>query len=180
MGSDISQQNQSKLTTILKEESVWRDYRTDAVNKLILPIAFTGFCILVLVACLIILVIYRRRFLTGALSQQKLKEMHPCLLVRLKNWNHEFSHDLVVSLLSLNEKKRIRIRRMASGDFEIRLKNLDWAKDAYAAKNINIIDKRTINFLFGEIACGNPLLRLSDIYNYARARSYNFMSSYLA
>lgn len=69
---------------------------------------------------------------------------------------------------------------MPSGDFEIRLKNPAWAKDAYAAKNINIIDKRTINFLFGEIACGNPLLRLSDIQNYARARSYDFMSSYLA
>lgn len=69
---------------------------------------------------------------------------------------------------------------MASGDFEIRLKNSQLAKDAYSAKNINIIDKRTINFLFGEIACGNPLLRLSDIQNYARARSYEFISSYLA
>ena len=69
---------------------------------------------------------------------------------------------------------------MPSGDFEIRLKNTAWAKDAYAAKNIHIIDKRTINFLFGEIACGNPLLRLSDIQNYARARSYQFMTSYLS
>ena len=180
MGSDISQRNQTKLTTILKEESVWRDYRTDAVNKLLLPIIFSVFCFLALGACLIILIVYRRRFLVGALSNKKLKEMHPCMLVRLKNWNHEFAHDVVVSLLSLNEHKHIRIKRMASGDFEIRLKKAQLAKDPYKARNINIIDKRTIKFLFTEIACGNPLLRLSDIENYANARPYEFMSSYLS
>ena len=180
MGSDISQRNQTKLTTILKEESVWRDYRTDAVNKLLLPILFAVICVLALSACLIILIVYRRRFLVGALSNKKLKEMHPCLLVRLKNWNHEFAHDIVVSLLSLNEHKHIRIRRMPSGDFEIRLKKAQLAIDPYKAKNINIIDKRTINFLFTEIACGNTLIRLSDIENYANARPYDFMSKYLA
>lgn len=69
---------------------------------------------------------------------------------------------------------------MASGDFEIRLKKAQLAKDPYKARNINIIDKRTIKFLFTEIACGNPLLRLSDIENYANARPYEFMSSYLS
>ena len=69
---------------------------------------------------------------------------------------------------------------MASGDFEIRLKKAQLAKDPYKAKNINIIDKRTINFLFTEIACGNPLIRLSDIENYANARPYEFMTSYLS
>ena len=180
MGSDISQQNQAKLTTILKEESVWHDYRTNAVNKLLLPIIFSAICLLVLICCLVLIITYRNRFTKGALSNSKLKNMHPCVLVRLKNWNHQFAHDIVASLLALNERKNIRIKRMASGDFEIRLKKAHLAKDPYSAKSINIIDKRTINFLFGEIACGNPLLRLSDIQNYARARSYSFMSSYLA
>ncbi len=69
---------------------------------------------------------------------------------------------------------------MPSGDFEIRLKKAQLAKDPYKAKNINIIDKRTINFLFTEIACGNPLIRLSDIENYANARPYEFMTNYLS
>ena len=179
MGSDISQQNQAKLTTILKEESVWHDYRTNAVNKLLLPIIFTLICLLVLISCLVLTIAYRNRFTKDALSNKKLKEMHPCVLVRLKNWNHQFAHDLVASLLALNEKKQIRIKRMPSSDFIIQLKKEELAKDPYKAKNINIIDKRTIDFLFGKIACRNPLLRLSDIQNYARARSYDFMSSYL-
>lgn len=178
--ANIGQQNQSKLTTILKEESVWRDYRTDSVKKMLLPIIYTAVCVLILIAILIITISYRRRFGQQVISNRKLKDLHPSLLVRLKNWNHEHSRDVVVSLLHLNEQKRIKISRMASGDFQIKLKNANYAKDAYNVKNIDIIDKRTINFLFTQIACGNPLLRLSDIYNYAKARSYEFMTGYLA
>lgn len=85
MKSDISQQNQSKLTTILKEESVWRDFRTDAVNKLILPISFTCICIIVLIVCLVLTIVYRRRFFEDAITKKNLEDLHPCLLVRLKN-----------------------------------------------------------------------------------------------
>lgn len=85
----------------------------------------------------------------------------------------------MVSLLALNEKRKINIKRLPSGDFIIKLKDAELAKDPYKSKSINIIDKRTINFLFGLIACENPSIRLSDIQNYARARSYEFMSNYL-
>lgn len=180
LGSDISQQNQTKLTTILKEESVWRDFRTDAVNKLILPIVYSSICLAVLIACMILLIVYRKRFFEDAITKTKLNDRHPCLIVRLKNWNHEFAHDIVVSLLVLNQNKKITIKRLASGDFLIKLKKAKLAKDAYTDKNMDIIDKRTINFLFGLIACKNPTIRLSDIQNYARARSYEFMSNYLA
>lgn len=178
--SNIAQQNQSKLTTILKEESVWRDFRTDAVNKILLPIIFVAICIIILVVVLAICISYRRRFSEEIITNQNLKDLHPCLLVRLKNWNHEHSHDIVVSLLHLNEDKKIKITRMPSGDFEIRLKNAKYAKNPYASRSLDIIDKRSINFLFSMIACGNPLLHLSDIYNYANARSYEFLTNYLA
>lgn len=180
LGSDISQQNQTKLTTILKEESVWRDFRTDAVNKLILPIVYSAICLTVLIVCMILLIVYRKRFFEDAITKTKLNDRHPCLIVRLKNWNHEFAHDIVVSMLVLNQNKKITIKRLPSGDFLIKLKKANLAKDAYTEKNMDIIDKRTINFLFGLIACKNPMIRLSDIQNYARARSYEFMSNYLA
>ncbi len=69
---------------------------------------------------------------------------------------------------------------MKSSDYEIILKAEKDSKSPYASKSINIIEKRTINFLFNQIACGGSLLKLNDIYNYANARPYEFMSGYLS
>lgn len=177
-GSDISQSNQTKLTSILKEESVWRDFRTNNVNKMLYPLTFIGICLVFLIIVLIINIRYRRKFSSGELSNTNLTDLHPCLLVRLKNWNHRYTHDIVVNLLHLNEIKAISIKRLASGDFEIKLTNKDIVKDPYKATSLNITDIRTINFLFGKIACNNPILKLSDIYNYAKARPMQFLSQY--
>lgn len=177
-GSNISQANQSKLTSILKEESVWRDFRTDKVNKMVYPICFIAICILILIVVLIITLKYRKSFLSGTLSNTKIKDLHPCLLVRLKNWNHRYPHDIVVSLLHLNEIKLIEISRLASGDFIVKLKDKMLCENPYGNDSLSIIDKRTINFLFTKIACKNQTIKLSDIENYAKSRPFQFLTSY--
>lgn len=177
--TNISQQNQSKLTTILKEESVWRDFRTDAVNKLLLPIGFCSFCIFILIITLFLNRLTKKKFNVNTISKKKLLDLHPSVLVRLKNWNHEYAHDLIASILKLNELKKICVSRLSSGDYCISTKGLHNRKDAYTIDELNITDKRTINFLFSQIACGNKNLLLSDILNYAHARPYDFMTGYL-
>lgn len=176
---NISQTNQTKLTTILKEESVWRDDRTDRVNKMLIPIMLSILSILFLGLTIAIKLRLDNKFSEKSIKEKDLDDVHPCVLVRLKNWNHKHSHDIVAAILNLNQNNLLKIKRMASGDFEIKLKDKNLAIDPYKDKNMQIIDIRTINFLFHEIACSNPLLRLSDINNYAKARSYSFMSKYL-
>lgn len=178
--TNISQQNQSKLTTILKEESVWRDFRTDAVYKLLLPIGFCVLCIIAIMVLLIVNISSKRKFDVDTISKNKLTKLHPSILVRLKNWNHEYAHDIVASLLKLNELNKIKIQKLPSGDFIIKINGIKNISKPYEIKDLDITDKRTINYLFCQIACGNRQLRLSDILNYAHARPYDFMTGYLA
>lgn len=178
--SNISQQNQSMLTQILKEESVWKDYRTDAVNKMLLPIIFTAIYVSVLTLCLIFTIIFRRKFSEEVFSKNSYENMHPCLIEKLKHWNHEYAKDMIISIVSLINIGYITTVREPSGTYKLFLKNKELAINPYSDEHLNIIDKRTINFLFTTIACKKNILRLSDIENFANARPYNFMANYLS
>lgn len=176
---DTSQTNQTKLTSILKEESVWRDWRTDSVNKMLVPMFFIGLCALVLFVVLIIYIRYRQKFQNEGIVTARLKDMHPSVLFRLKNWNREHPGDIVNSLLNMYKHGVIDIKKMPSSDYEITLKDANLAKNPYASDNLDIIDIRTINLLFTECACFAAKTTLYDIYCYAKARPYKFITSYL-
>ena len=177
--SNISHVNQTKLTTILKEESVWRDYRTDAVNKMLIPIGFTGICLIFMAILLIFSWFYRRRFFTDAVSLKDMQGLHPCILYRLKNWNRERRKDLIVAIFNLENKGLIRIEKKSDGDYKIVLNNPELAKNPYSDKSLDIVDIRTINLLFTGISCKNHKLSLLNFKNYAKARSFDFMGAYM-
>ncbi|MDO5328513.1 MAG: DUF2207 domain-containing protein [Coriobacteriia bacterium] len=178
--ANISHNNQTKLTQILKDESAWHDQRQKDVYKLILPLIAIPVCILFSIISLILLIRYKRHFKEQAVSNTKVADLNPCLIVRLKNWNHEHVYDIAASVLHLNDMKKIKIKHLHSGDFEIELKNKNYSKNPYRARSIDSIDKRTINFLFGVCSTGYFKLQLYDLLNFAKVRSHDFIVAYLA
>lgn len=177
--ANVSHANQTKLTSILKDESVWHDSRQKEVNKLIVPLCVIGACIILMSITFIELIRYKRKFKTQAVSNTKVQDLNPCLIVRLKNWNHEHAYDIVASVLHLNDLGKLWIKKMHSGDFSIELKNKNFAKNPYKARSLDSIDKRTINFLFGVCATKHFKTTLADLFNFASTRSNDFILAYL-
>ena len=166
------------LSQILREESVWHDSKSKDVFQLLFLLIVLGACIILIVATLIFNIIYRRRLQTQEINAENIIDLHPCTILRLKNWNRPKITDITESIMYLEDCKIIKVIFGNDGNYYLQLTNKNFLQEKYAHEKLDDIDAETIELIFNKINKGNTTVCEADIYNYASARSLSFIESY--
>ena len=173
--------NQVKLSSILREESVWKDWREINLVNLTFEIFFVLLFISLLIIVIVIFFRQKKSALNSNLSVKDINQLHPCIKNRLKNWNREFEHDLICAIMHLNSINLISIHSIEN-DFKIELTDTSLIEKLENNININDISKidiRTLKLLFIYYGKNKTSIKLSDIIKFADENPRDFLIHYL-
>lgn len=177
------------LPQILQEEEQWNQQtqmqRILSVLLLVIPVAVSVICVIVALA------LYLRhgrehkpQFQGEYWRDVPEKGMDPAIVARIYRWNQPDANDLTAILMHLSNKKVLKIERTTAiqerkilKDKEYDVYTVELDRQARDAADLDAIETKALDFVFGKVAAGQDSVTLDEIEEYAKEHPQDFVSS---